>query len=1118
MKQKHPYWQSPFSLVLLVVLAMIMGNTTAFSQASSSSAELRGQVTDSTGAAIPNAKVTLTDVAKGTVKAGVTDGEGNYIFVGLLPSVYEIKVEATGFTTNTSKVELTVGQQADIPIKLGTGAVEVQVDVVAGGEVVETQRSEQASTVEGKQIANLPINRRNFLDYALLTPGVASAENISDAQDYRVAQTPQSGLSFGGNNGRGNMVQVDGAETLSASGGVQATISQEAVQEFQVVRNSFSAEFGGASGGVVNIVSKSGGNQFHGSAFGLFRNQRFDARNAFDFNPQGISPFSRQQYGGSIGGPIKSDKTFFFGVVERLNQERTAFINLVTDPNLFQVNTSSQNATVRQQAALFDFIANSAAAPAALKTGAAQLRGALTTTNYPNTVKLFNDASGQFPIDEGQTQFSTRLDHNFSDRNNGYLRFNITDSLFENQAAGSLIALSRGRSYDAFNGGVVGSLNSQLGPTLFNELKLQYSYTRSHFLPNATIGPEFNIEGFGQFGRQIFLPSKNIERHYDVYDNVTQIWGNHTFKFGGSVFYHRLTSDNETFMGGRFNFGAAIPTANLLGGTAALQVANPLNQFVLTASGSPFRDTNGNGLADVFEVPMTALQSFNLGLPIVYQQGFGNTQLNQTFIRSALYVQDTWKANQRLTLSYGLRYAIHDEALAIPTSYKDWQPRFGFSWDPKGDGKTAIRGGAGIFVGFLNSAISNVTTQLAGTTDPSTIYIVLATPTTNGFGLPRSFDVYQGLAAATNNFSRRVLVSDLANILAPVGTVPAGVPRRPIAPGPGSTLEVRFRLGPNYRNPTTYQASLGIQRDLGKGFSLETSYQYVRGIHLSRNRDINQFKATGPVNPLNPLGGPTFIRFPTAAQVAAGLSSDMRNPLILQDNIYENTASSFYHAFTAQLQRRFSRNFSINAHYTLAKSIDEVVDFNSDWSAQNPLNLRLDRSLSAFDQRHRLVLSGVLQSSAENLLLKNWVMSPIFVAQSGRPFNLLTGIDSNADGRSQSDRPGLAGRYTGRGEPFYSFDLRVGRRFLAKESRFLELTVEWFNMLNRTNFVGINNVLGAACTTSDGANFVPCTTTGAVNLTNYNLSGRRGLRPTDPLGFTSAFDPRQMQFGARFNF
>jgi hypothetical protein len=218
----------------------------------------------------------------------------------------------------------------------------VQVDVVAGGEVVETQRSEQASTVEAKQIANLPINRRNFLDYALLTPGVATSENISDAQDYRVAQTPQSGLSFGGNNGRGNMVQVDGAETLSSAGGVQATLSQEAVQEFQVVRNSYSAEFGGAAGGVVNIVSKSGSNKYFGSAFGLFRDKSLDARNAFDFNPNGQSPFNRQQYGGSFGGALKQDKTFFFTAIERLSQERTAFVNL-NDSSQFDLNANSTN-------------------------------------------------------------------------------------------------------------------------------------------------------------------------------------------------------------------------------------------------------------------------------------------------------------------------------------------------------------------------------------------------------------------------------------------------------------------------------------------------------------------------------------------------------------------------------------------------------------------------------------------------------------------------------------------------------------------------------------------------------------------------------------------------------
>src|SRR5262249_11320078 len=170
----------------------------------------------------PRGTLTLTGVVKGTARSAASEGEGNYFFLGLLPSSYDLKVEAQGFGGTTTRLELTVGQQANIPIKLAAGKVEIQVDVVAGAEVVETTRTEQASTVDAKQITNLPINRRSFLDYALLTPGVTDADNIADSSDFRVAQTPQSGLSFGGNNGRGNMVQVDGAETLSSSGGVQA--------------------------------------------------------------------------------------------------------------------------------------------------------------------------------------------------------------------------------------------------------------------------------------------------------------------------------------------------------------------------------------------------------------------------------------------------------------------------------------------------------------------------------------------------------------------------------------------------------------------------------------------------------------------------------------------------------------------------------------------------------------------------------------------------------------------------------------------------------------------------------------------------------------------------------
>ena len=1064
------------TLTGLFLLMLTVGVLTVYPQASSSTAELRGTVTDQAEAAIPGAKVTLTDLNKGTSRTATTDSQGNYIFVQLLPGPYEIRVEATNFAPSRAKIELTVGQQANIPIKLTAGKVEIAVDVVAGTEVVETERTQQSSVIESRQIQNLPISRRNYLDYALLTPGVTDSDNIADASDFRVAQTPQSGLSFGGNNGRGNAVALDGAETLNSSGGVRGGLSQEAVQEFQVLRNSFSAEFGGASGGVVNIVSKTGGNDYHGSIFGFFRNQRFDARNAFDFNPKGKSDFDRQQFGGSFGGPLKKDKTFFFTAVERFNQGETTFVNLLNDPNIFKPTAS--------QTGLLDFLGGSGNAQ--LAGVAAGLRSALTTTatNYPRTVNLFTSATGQFPFDSNQTTFSARFDHNFTDRSTGYIRANINDYVFENQAAGALTAVSRGRTLDSFGGDILASHNYQFSNTFFNELKLQFGYQRFAVIPNDKIGPEFNIEGFGNFGRDIFLPSTTYERHYDIVDNLTKIAGDHTIKFGFAINVLDVFTNSETFFGGRFNFGTAIPLSNIIALNPALgpTVVQQITTF-LTAANRP-------DLVAALNAPVNALQSFNFNLPIVYQAGFGDPLARSWTDRNSFYVQDTWKMAPNFTFNYGLRYYVSEEPFFLPTYHKDFQPRAGFSWDPFKNGRTAIRGGAGIFVGPINNAVANVTTELSGRGDPGNINIVLATATSNALGLPTSFTVYQTLLARGILGTRTITAADLA--AAPINLTPRA----------GAPLEVRFREEPHYRSPTSYQASLGIQQDLGKGFSLEASYLYTRGLYLTRNRDINQFKRTGPVNPLNPNGGATFIRFPTAAQVAAGLTSDFRNPLRFQDNIYESSANSFYHAGTLQVTKRFSNYIGLNAHYTYSKSIDEVTDFNSDFSAQNPLNVRLDRALSAFDQRHRFVISGILGSPFANPIVKDWQLAPIFIAGSGRPFNLLLGFDANNDGRSQSDRPGQAGRNTGTGEPFYSFDLRLARRFAVREQRYFEVTVEGFNLFNHTNLAGINNVVGTTLATA----------------TDFRVNGDRTKAPTQPLGFTSAADARKMQFGVRFNF
>ncbi len=1071
-------------LFTLIVLVLLLPTEAVFPQASVSTAELRGQITDEQGAAIAGATVTLTDTGKGTSRSVTSAEDGSYIFLAVLPSLYRLKVEASGFAPKTlTDIRLEVGQIATVPISLKVGGVSAEVTVAGSGdEVVEVERTQQSSVIGERQITNLPINRRNYLDFALLTPGVSDSDNINDSSDFRVAQTPQSGLSFGGNNGRGNSILVDGASADTNSGGARDVLSQEGVQEFQVNRNSYNAEFGGASGGVVNIVSKTGGNAFHGSAFGYFRDDTFDAHNAFDFSPNGQSPFNRQQYGGSLGGRIVKDKTFFFTSFERLDQDQTSFVNLLNDPTIFDITAS--------QRTLFNFLDGTPFAP--LSAG---LRASLTTTaaRYPRTVQLFNDASGQFPFESNATLFAARFDHTFSDKSSGYARFNLSDSFAENQAAGALTAVSRGRQIESFSGGALFSHSYFFSPTTINEVKGQYSYLDTDVISNDLVGPEFNIDGFGFFGRDIFLPSESIERRYEISDNLALVRGTHTFKFGGQYIAIDNSSNSQTFFGGRFNFGAAIPLINLV--PAGNRTA--LITLLRTSGGALGTDANGDGVPDVLTAPINALQSFNLNLPIVYQQGFGESGFNPWSHRTAFYGQDAWKVRPNFTLSYGARYFVQNDVEPVPTDWNNVQPRLGFSWDVFSNAKTVIRGGYGLFTGQIDTQITNVVNELSGSGDPSNINIVLATATSNALGLPTSFAVYQTLLAQGVIGNRVITAADLAQF--------------GLTPAPGKPLEVRFRLGDNYENPYTQQASLAIQHDLGANFIVEASYLFSRGAHIPRNRDVNQFKMTGPLNAFSGTG--SFIRFPSAAQAAAGLTSDFRNPLILQDNRYEATANSFYHAGTIQVNKRFAHNFSVNANYTFSKAIDEVTDFNSDFSAQNPLDFRADRALSSFDQRHRFVLFGVFNSpftgeSIAERVFGDWVFSPIFIAGSGRPFNLLLGFDANGDGRSQSDRPAFAGRNTGKGENFYTVDMRLARRFRIDESKFFEFTFEAFNLFNRTNFNGINNTVG----TSFGN-----VLTGAP-LRDINARGIEGLAPTQPLAFTSAAPARQLQFGLRFNF
>ncbi|HEV2962868.1 MAG TPA: carboxypeptidase regulatory-like domain-containing protein [Candidatus Angelobacter sp.] len=1123
------------NLLARLAICLLLAASIAHAQGVGASGEIKGTVTDPQGAVVTNATVEVLDVAKGTKRTAPTDSNGQFQATGLLPAVYTLSVSHSGFTTEILKnVVVNVGQTTVLDFHLKVSSVTESVEVSTEPPVVEVDRSHQANTINSQLIQDLPINRRDYLTFTLLAPGVTDSTRLAGDQDFRVKQTPQSGLSFYGSNGRGNSVTVDGGEANDDSGGVRLTLSQDAVQEFQINRSNYNAELGGASGAAINIVSKTGTNDVHGTVYGFFRNDVFDARNPFSFS-QALQPgqlfnpanpdsqgqpikdaLSRQQFGATVGFPITKDKTFVFASFEALRQNAQNSVPLLTNTNIFRPQSGPQN----NQAAILNGLATLPGNPAVpclrgqpdipAATCAGILQNVLTinpATSPRNAflVNQFESNGGLFAYQTREYQLSGRLDHQFSDKNQAYLRYSFAHDLDSNPDLQSLTGFSRGSAIHAYDNTAQAAWFHQFSARTQNEARAQFNYSNFDVNPNELGEAGLDIPGFANLGTNIFLPSFTIMRRWEFADNFTMIRGKHTLKFGGYELYRGNHTESHTFFPGRFVFGS------LPGSLLGQCLANP--------AGSPAPNPNpalrGCGLTGINPATIDSLQAASLGLPQFYQQGFDNPIYNYPRPWTAMYAQDSWAIAPNFTLNFGLRYELDAQYGKLNTDKDNFAPRASFAWDPFKDHKTVIRAGYGIFYSPIYGQIADVV-QTLGIVNGFRPIAQVFVPLTGAPGNPAltSASIFQTLFAQGKVQCTTPAPGNAACI------TPADLTQFGIAvthTGPIPPLTVLFGGQPDYQNPYSQQAEVGIEREITPGFSISVSGIYVHTLRLPVAIDTNNLPGA-PFQSAQLANGQTVsFRNWGAPQCVATPTLCFANPLLLQNDIYSSQGSSLYEGGILEIKKRFNNYFTLMGNYTLSKAFDTATDFNSDFGPADQTNLAAERALSTFDQRHKVVVAAVLDSpwrggkdaDMAHRIFSGFQLAPIIRYNSGHPFNLLAGTNVNNDRHSTNDRPIGAARNTGLGPDYFDVDMRLTKQIRVNEKASVQFMVEGFNLFNRTNFGAVNNVVGP--------NFGLPTSAGGSGFTTFNVSGSN-VGPSQPLGFTSALPRRQLQFGARLAF
>jgi len=1061
-------------IFILVSTIVILWSIPSFAQ--QETATVSGEIRDATGAVVPKAAVTLTNVETGMLSRSESNERGIYTVPLLKPGLYSLTVEKQGFNKYVqSGIILQVNSNPGIDVELKVGEISTVVEITAGAPLLETESSSRGQVIDQKKIVDLPLNGRDYNQLALLSPGVLPGTPRLASVNFKGV------LNVNGNRTFNNVFLLDGVDNISYSNSFRGENVQviqpsiEALQEFKIQTNAYSAEFGRSSGAVVNATIKSGTNKIHGAVYEFHRNEALDANNFFlnttgDPKPRRL----RNQFGGAVGGPIIKNKTFWFGDYEGLRDREGV-------PRTRLVPTAAEKAGLFSTAVVDPFAAGR---PAFSQNAAGQWVipssrwdpvGAKIVGFIPDPNAVINGQPVYIsaPVTKTrQDQFDARLDHQFAPNLTLFGRYSFVDT--NTFRPGPLPGLAEGSFNDAFGAnenrsqGFAVGLTWTFSPSLIGDFRL--GWTRGNYFtypPNFGVDgpgqvgllnvpddpaiagglPKINIQGFDAVGRHTSTPQFQTPRAWNPRATINWNRGLHLFKFGGEFLkvQTRINDLNATI--GRMNFE---------------------NRFTGRAVGDLLL-----GLPS-----QLALTSFT-----VMDQG-----QNMQFY----FFQDDYKVNSKLTLNIGVRYEYATPPIEKDNQFANFDPRTGTMAFAK-DGSIYDRA-------LIHPDRNNLAPRFGFAYSPTSRWVFRG-----AYGIFYTHTVRQGREGLLG-FNPPFLVDNLLQVSGSAN-VASAAPFRLVSGYPSGLLDPtslsptisRRSQDPFQRSPYIQQYNFGMQYELVKDLLLDVAYVGNKGTKLNGFRNLNQIAVIDNADGSQRAGARPFPAFGDIQWM-------------------ENRVNSSYHSLQTRLEKRFSSGLTGMISYTWGKALTGAPDHISTSGGgagfdtgtfrepQDGNNLRAERGLAEFDIKHRFVASYVYElpfgkgrrwgnnwNSPANLILGGWQLTGIHVVQSGLGLTATLGGSSVLGlGGERRARPNLVGdpelpdsertiarwfntsafaafnapplpssfqRAFGnagvgimRGPGLVNFDFTMAKNFNLSERNYFQFRTEFFNAFNRANF------------------------------------------------------------------